>query len=125
MTCTPQQIQILMRYSQTHGQEAAAAKAGMSVRTARQYLTAGGMMMTETSKNSSKRTDIFDGVWPELERMLVIDPGLQVKTLMQMLMDRDECFHWGHLRTLQRRVRDWRALKGQDQDVKFRQIHEP
>ena len=82
-------------------------------------------MMTETSKNSSKRTDIFDGVWPELERMLVIDPGLQVKTLMQMLMDRDECFHWGHLRTLQRRVRDWRALKGQDQDVKFRQIHEP
>jgi transposase len=125
MTCTPQQIQILMRYSKTHGQDTAAAKAGMSVRTARQYLTTGGMMTAEVMKNSSKRTDIFDGVWLELEQLLIVDPGLQAKTLMQMLMDRDEAFHWGHLRTLQRRVREWRALKGADHDVKFRQIHKP
>jgi transposase len=114
-----------MRYSKTHGQEAAAAKAGMSLRTARQYLTAGGLMTAETMKNSSKRTDVFDDVWAELEQLLTIDPGLQAKTLMQMLIDRDEAFHWGHLRTLQRRIRDWRALKGPDQDVKFRQLHTP
>ncbi len=83
------------------------------------------MMTGEMTKNISKRTEVFDGVWPELEQRLTIDPGLQAKTLMQMLMERDECFHWGHLRTLQRRVRDWRALKGADQDVKFRQIHIP
>lgn len=82
-------------------------------------------MTGEMTKNISKRTEIFDGVWPELEQRLTIDPGLQAKTLLQMLMDRDESFHWGHLRTLQRRVRDWRALKGADQDVKFRQIHIP
>lgn len=82
-------------------------------------------MTGEMTKNISKRTEIFDGVWPELEQRLTIDPGLQAKTLMQMLMERDECFHWGHLRTLQRRVRDWRALKGAEQDVKFRQIHIP
>src|SRR5580700_4131996 len=104
MTCTPQQIQLLMRYSKTHGQETAAAKAGMSVRTAREYLNNGGMMIEETTRNSSKRTDVFDGVWAEIEDMLSFDPGLQVKTLMQMLMDRDESFTWGHLRTLQRRV---------------------
>lgn len=125
MTCKPQQIQILMRYSKTHGQETAAAKAGMSVRTAREYLNNGGMMIEETTRNSSKRTDVFDGVWAEIEDMLSFDPGLQVKTLMQMLMDRDESFTWGHLRTLQRRVRDWRALKGADHDVKFRQLHKP
>jgi transposase len=126
MTCTPQQKQILMRYAKTHGQEVAAAKGGMSLRTARQYLKRGGLMMIEeTTKNSSKRTDVFDAVWPELERLLTVDPGLQVKMLMQMLMDRDETFHWGLLRTLQRRVRDWRALKGADQDVKFRQVHIP
>jgi hypothetical protein len=56
---------------------------------------------------------------------MIVDPGLQAKTLMQMLMDRDECFHWGHLRTLQRRIRNWRALEGPDQDVKFRQSHTP
>ena len=82
-------------------------------------------MTEETTRNSSKRTDIFDGVWEEIAEMLSVDPGLQVKTLMQMLMDRDECFTWGHLRTLQRRVRDWRALKGPDLDVKFRQLHKP
>jgi transposase len=98
----------------------------MSVRAARQYLTAGGKVMkAEMGKNSSKRTDIFDGVWEELEQMLVNDPGFQVKTLLQMLMDRDESFHFGHLRTLQRRVREWRALKGPDNDVKFRQLHKP
>lgn len=125
MTCTPQQIQILMRYSKTHGQEIAAAKAGMSLRTARAYLTKGGVVTEETAKNASKRTDIFDVVWPAIEDMLSLDPGLQVKTLMQMLMDNDESFHWGHLRTLQRRVRGWRALKGPSIDVKFRQVHVP
>lgn len=125
MTCTPRQIHILMTYSKTHGQEAAAAKAGMSVRTAREYLKIGGKMIGEKPKNSDKRTDIFDGVWTELADMLSLDPGLQVKTLMQMLIDRDECFNWTHLRTLQRRVRDWRALNGPDQDVIFRQIHKP
>ena len=33
--------------------------------------------------------------------------------------------YWEHLRTFQRRVRDWRALKGPDLDVKFRQLHKP
>lgn len=125
MTCTSQQIQILNRYWRTHGQETAAAKAGMSVRTARKYLTGRGMMKEKTSKNSSKRSTVFDGVWSELEQMLIVDPGLQTKTLMQMLMDRDESFHWGHLRTLQRRVRNWRALEGPGHDVKFRQLHKP
>jgi transposase len=114
-----------MTYSKTHGQEAAAAKAGMSVRAARKYLKIGGRMTGEKLKISDKRTDIFDDVWTELAEMLSIDPGLQVKTLMQMLIDRDESFNWTHLRTLQRRVRDWRALKGPDQDVIFRQIHKP
>lgn len=125
MTCTPKQVQILLKYLTTHGQEAAAAKAGMSLRTARNYLKVGGIMTSETTKNSAKRIDVFDGVWSELEGMLSIDPGLQVKTLMHMLMERDEVFTWSHLRTLQRRVREWRALKGPERDVIFRQVHQP
>jgi transposase len=116
---------ILMRYSKTHGQETAAAKAGMSLRTARKHLTTGGLMAEEKLKNSSKRSDVFDGVWPEMADLLSFDPGLQAKTLMQMLMDREESFHLGHLRTLQRRVREWRALNGPEIDIKFRQIHKP
>jgi transposase len=114
-----------MKYSKTHGQVAAAAKAGMSVRTARAYIKEGGQMTEEAVTRSAKRTNKFDGVWAEIEEMLSIDPGLQVKTLMQMLIDRDERFHWGHLRTLQRRVRDWRGLKGPDLEVMFKQVHIP
>lgn len=125
MACTAQQVRILMKYRKTHGQEAAAAKAGMSLRTARKYLKSGGAMTEEKVKKSSKRSDVFDVVWPELEELLKLDPGLQVKTLMQMLIDRDASFHSGHLRTLQRRVRDWRAMNGAAQDVKFRQLHAP
>ena len=86
MACTAQQVRILMKYRKTHGQEAAAAKAGMSLRTARKYLKSGGAMTEEKVKNSSKRSDVFDVVWPELEELLKLDPGLQVKTLMQMLV---------------------------------------
>jgi len=114
-----------MRYSKTHGQETAAAKAGMSLRTARKHLTTGGLMTEEALKNSSKRSDVFDGVWSELADLLSLDPGLQAKTLLEMLMDREESFHLGHLRTLQRRVREWRALNGPDIDVNFRQKHKP
>lgn len=82
-------------------------------------------MTEETIKNGAKRTDRFDSVWPEIEEMLAADPGLQVKTLMQVLINRDESLHWGHLRTFQRRVRDWRALKGPDLEVMFKQLHKP
>jgi hypothetical protein len=42
-----------------------------------------------------------------------------------LLMDGEESFHLSHLRTLQRRVREWRALNGPDIDVNFRQKHKP
>ena len=82
-------------------------------------------MTEKVLKNSSKRSDVFDGVWTEIADLLSFDPGLQAKTLIEMLMDRDESFHLGHLRTLQRRIREWRALNGPDVDVKFRQKHKP
>jgi len=82
-------------------------------------------MTEENSKNSDKRTDIFDGVWREIEAMLSADPGLQAKTLMEWLIDREEIFNYSHLRTLQRRVLEWRVLKGPGNDIMFRQRHEP
>lgn len=70
--------------------------------------------------------DAFENVWPDIEFMLETDPGLQSQTLMQWLIDQyPEQFTWNQLRTLQRRIRKWRALKGPDQDVKFPQRHIP
>ncbi len=70
--------------------------------------------------------DAFAKVCPELEAMLEIDPGLQSQTLMQWLIDQyPDQFNWSHLRTLQRRILKWRALKGPDQEVMFPQRHVP
>lgn len=117
MTCTDAQIRKLLKLSQTYTQEIAAAKAGIDPKTARRYLkekTLPSQMKTE--RHWRTRADIFTEVWPELEKMLKVAPGLEAKTLMEWLVERyGDRFNRKHLRTLQRRVRDWRALKGPDE----------
>ncbi|HEY9784603.1 MAG TPA: IS21 family transposase, partial [Candidatus Obscuribacterales bacterium] len=127
MTCTQKQVRKLMKYSKTLTQEAAAAKAGMSLRTARNYIKAGGQMRQKKEwKWRQTHKDCFAEVWSRIEEMLCTDPGLQSQTLMQWLIDQDsQKYNWRQLRTLQRRIRKWRALKGPDQEVMFRQQHVP
>lgn len=125
MTCSKKQVRKLMKYSKTLSQEAAADNVGMSLRTARKYLTAGGQMgQAKEWKYRQTHKDLFAGVLPEIEGMLTINPGLQAQTLMQWLIDQyPEQFNWSHRRTLERRISKWRALKGPDQEVMFAQIH--
>jgi hypothetical protein len=44
MTCTREQVRILMRYAKTKTVQVSAAKAGMALETARKYLRSGGNM---------------------------------------------------------------------------------
>lgn len=72
------------------------------------------------------REDPFEAVWPEVEELLERDAGLQAKTVFEELGRRyPGRFHAGQLRTLQRRFRDWRALRGEDREVYFAQRHRP
>jgi transposase len=68
-------------------------------------------------------------VWAsEIEPWLVTDVAgvLEAKTLFERLVDQyPGQFGAGQLRTLQRRVREWRALYGPDQEVMFPQRHLP
>jgi hypothetical protein len=119
---------VLRKYSKTLTQEAAAAKAGVSLRTARKYIKAGGMEFEKKQwvwRQTHK--DAFEEVWPTVEAMLEVDSGFQSQTLMQWLIDEypEQNFDWSKLRTLQRRIRRWRALKGPDQVVTFPQRHIP
>lgn len=127
MTCNDKQVRKLMKYEKTLTQAAAADKAGMSVRTARSYIKTGGQIRERKEwKWRQTHKDCFADVWTMIEEMLSIDPGLQSQTLMQWLIDQDEeKYSWSQLRTLQRRIRDWRALKGPDQEVMFPQRHIP
>jgi hypothetical protein len=105
----------------------AAAKAGMDEKTARRYLRA-GRLPSQIKKPHIWRTrdDPFEGVWEELKEFLGLNAGLEAKTLFEHLQHKyGGCFPDGQLRTLQRRVKRWRALEGPSKETYFPQCHRP
>ena len=110
-------------------QETAAAMAGMCVRSARKWQD--GPLPSETKEERWWRTrpDPFDGVWEEeIEPLLRGDPSgkLKATTIIEWLEEQHPGrFSASQLRTLQRRLQDWRALNGPDQEVYFPQEHPP
>ncbi|HMP62843.1 MAG TPA: IS21 family transposase, partial [Phenylobacterium sp.] len=111
-----------------HSQRVAAARAGFSERTARR-LDADPRLPSQR-KPARGRTvpDPLEAVWePVLVPILTRDPAVQAVTLLRHLQVIDpEAFPDDRIRrTLERRVRDWRALHGPERDVIFRQTPEP
>ena len=52
-------------------------------------------------------------------------PGLQPVAIFEEVLQRHPELGAGVRRTLERRIRAWRAVHGPDQEVVFRQVHEP
>ena len=105
----------------------AAAKAGMDEKTARKYRRSGQLpsgMKTEHTWRT--RPNPFADTWPEVRSHLEVNPGLEAKTLFAHLQRKyPGRFQDGQLRTLQRRVKIWRALEGPAREVFFPQVHQP
>lgn len=123
-----QQVRLLMKQLREGTPlVAAAAKAGMSERTARTWRDSGKLPSeTERKRDWRTRADPFEDLWPEAEALLASDPGLQAKTVFEELQRRHPGrLRQGQLRTLQRRFRDWRARQGPDREVYFDQEREP
>ncbi|MGH8239664.1 MAG: hypothetical protein ACREXP_22000 [Steroidobacteraceae bacterium] len=108
-------------------QVTAAAKAGMSERTARKYAHSGREpSQAKVSRTWRTRPDPFLDVWPEIEALLRQDGALQAKTIwMEMNVRHAGRFSVGQLRTLQRRLHTWRITSGPDREVFFPQTHVP
>jgi hypothetical protein len=126
---TDEQVRRLFKLSQTKDLPLTvlAAKAGMGEKAARKYLRA-GLLPSQMKKPRHWRTreDPFVEVWLEAEKLLQEAPGLEALTIFEELQRRHPGrFQDGQLRTLQRRVRIWRGLKGPDQEVFFPQVHQP
>lgn len=122
------QVRKLMEEMSKHGRIGQAAmKADMDRKTARKYVAAGALPSEMiTSRDWRTRQDPFAAHWPELEAQLRDAPGLEAKTLLEALMARyPGQYNEGQLRTLQRRVRQWRATEGPERDVKLAQRHRP
>lgn len=111
-----------------HGRTALAAmKAGMGRKTAAKYLRLGQMPSDLVQPRTWRtRDDPFAEVWDELAARLSDAPGLEAKALFEDLQERyPGRFEPGQLRTLQRRVKQWRAQEGPEKDVFFPQQHRP
>lgn len=125
---TDQQVRRLLKLMQTETTQAvAAAKSGMDEKTARKYSKA-GWLPGELKKERTwqTRSDPFVGFWDELRDNLATNPGFEAKTLFDDLQRRfPGQFSDGQLRTLQRRVKCWRALEGPSQEIFFPQMHHP
>jgi hypothetical protein len=99
----------------------------MDRKTGRKYV-AGGQLPSEVVKDRDWRTreDPFAEHWPEVEARLVETPELEAKTLFELLVEKHpDQYEPGQLRTLQRRIKVWRAARGPDKEVVLAQQHRP
>jgi len=105
----------------------AAAKAGMDEKTARKYLNNDQLpSQSQTEHNWRTRSDPFEQEWETIKEKLAVNPGLEAKTLFEALQrEKPGEFNDGQLRTLQRRIKVWRATEGPPKEVFFPQQHYP
>lgn len=125
---TNQQVQLL-RFSMTKysNQKIAAAKSGMSERSARKYLKTTALP-SELKKERHWRTrsNIFEPVWGKIENMLILSPGLTAKTILSYLMSQHPGqFQISNLRALQRQIQLWKSSYGPDKEIIFPQDIRP
>jgi len=115
-----------MKFRRTASPAVAAAKASFSPATAYRIEKDPRLPSQTRRQRSRRRPDPLAGIFEEeVVPLLCSAPGLRPVALFEELMRRHPDLDPGVRRTLERRVRDWRALHGPEQEVIFRQTHEP
>jgi len=105
----------------------AASKSGMDEKTARKYIRL-GKLPSQTKKPRTWRTreDPFKDVWEEVKEYLSLNRGLEAKTIFEEIQRKyPGRYSDGQIRTLQRRIKQWKALEGPHKEVYFPQKHKP
>jgi transposase InsO family protein len=110
-----------------HGQEAAAAKVGISVASARRIESSAALPSQRPPRHWRTRADPLAEVWDaDVVPMLQSAPSLMAVTVLEELQRRHpERFPDSVLRTLQRRLSQWRAEHGDEREIYFAQEHPP
>jgi hypothetical protein len=123
-----QQYHRLMKeYQNTGNITVSAMRADVSRPTARKYLNSNQTPAQLQEKHSWRtRPDPLEKVWDQAMKMLEDAPELEAKTLFEYLLGRHPTqLQAVHLRTFQRRVKQWRLKHGPDKEVMFPQNWTP
>ena len=104
----------------------AAAKAGLSRATGYRIEADPRLPSQKKARRGRRRPDPLADVWDaEIVPILKAAPGLRAIAVLAEIRRRHPEISPGIRRTLERRIRTWRALVGPEQDVIFRQEHPP
>ena len=114
-----------MNYRQTNDTAVAAAKAGFSRASGYRIEDDPRLPSQKSAPRGRRRRDPLADVWDEIVPLLQAAPGLRAIAVLEEIRRRHPEISPGVRRTLERRMRAWRALCGPEQDVIFRQSHEP
>jgi len=117
---------LMEEYQKTGKLSKAALRADLDPKTARKYRSGPMPSQRKSVHDWRTRPDPFEDVWPWIEEQLSTNPGLQAKTLFDAICrELPSRFADSQLRTLQRRIKVWRAHYGQAKEVFFSQVHHP
>ncbi len=115
-----------MTFRQTDGPAVSAAKASISTASAYRYEQNHRLPSSQKTLRGRWRpdplADVFDA---EVVPMLKAAPEMRAVAIFDEMQRRHPSLSAGARRTLERRIRSWRAVHGADQEVIFRQVHEP
>jgi len=122
---TKQQVNLYMnRRLEGAGQVISAARSGMSERTGRR-IEKGDHQRNHKKRSGRTRKDPLEAVWEsELRPKLEAEPLLTPMTLLEVLQKaHPRLYPDTILRTLQRRIKEWKALYGPEKELIFLQDH--
>jgi len=115
-----------MSFRQSETASVAAAKAGFSAATAYRIEEDPRLPSQKKAPRRRRRQDPLAAVWDsEVVPLLKSTSGLRPIAIFDEIRRRHPEIGAGIRRTLERRIRSWRALNGAEQDVIFRQEHPP
>ena len=123
---TDNQMRLYMKFRQTERPPVAAAKASISAATAYRFEQDRRLPSDKEMGRGRRRPDPLAGIFDaEIVPMLKAAPELRAVAIFEEMQRRHADLPAGVRRTLERRIRSWRALHGAEQEVIFRQVHEP
>jgi hypothetical protein len=119
-------MRLFMKLRQGHTVEVAAAKTSISRATAYR-IEKNPQRPSQVKKPRGRRrpdplAHIFEA---EVVPLLKAAPGIRPIAVFEEMLRRHPDLSEGVRRTMERRIRSWRAINGEEQEVIFRQVHEP
>ena len=123
---TDQQMRLFMMLRHSHTDPVSAAKAGFSQATGYRLQADPRLPSHKKTPRSRRRPDPLRDIFEaEVVPMLQTSPGIRPVAVFEELLRRHPDLSPSVRRTLERRIRAWNGEHGPEQEVIFRQTHEP